>query len=259
MLRHSLFCVGDRMSIRIETLQQLQNPTVLETVLDRLRRTTQPRQFAYKRRCKAIGDKPLLLTAPPGRKLKSSLLRQLRLGTPTYKGIVHREGQQLIFTFKQGVNPTQTARWIAKCMHDAKSPVPLKCIVIRVPSDSKQRPETDPNDTNASVPDFDFPEVEDLPNVDNSLEELEELNPNNIVEAPTLEGLLQQHTSSSIRWLEDAKAQIIQYEHDFDALNATIEDIETRLYGECERIQLDSFEYGVRYSLYRFKPVASTL
>ena len=51
------------MSIRIETLQQLQNPTLLEKVLDRLRRTTQPRQFAYKKRCKVIGDKPLLLTA----------------------------------------------------------------------------------------------------------------------------------------------------------------------------------------------------
>ena len=106
MLRHSLFCVGDRMSIRIETLQQLQNPTVLETVLDRLRRTTQPRQFAYKRRCKAIGDKPLLLTAHPT-ELKSSLLRQMRLGTLSTK-VSYTERVSLIFTFKQGVNPTQT-------------------------------------------------------------------------------------------------------------------------------------------------------
>lgn len=217
------------MSIRIETLQQLQDPALLEQVLDRLRRTTRPRQFAYKKRCKALGDAPLLLTAPPGRKLKSTLLRQLRLGTPTYKGVVHREGQQLIFTFTQTVNPTQTARWIAKCMHDAKSPVPLKCIVIRFPYGTSeiQQGETDLTTSD----DFDLPDIEQLPNVDDTLEELEELNSSNIVETPTLEGLLQKHTSSKkLRWLQETERQIGEYEKASNELTSTIENLETRLY-----------------------------
>ena len=231
------------MSIRIETIEQLQNPALLEKVLDRLRRTTHPRQFAYKKRCKALGDKPLLLTAPPGRKLKSTLLRQLRLGTPTYKGTVHREEQQLIFTFKTSVNPTETARWIAKCMHDAKSPVPLKCIVIRGPSATKEPTEieTTETDTHPETSDLHLPEIEYLPNIDDSLEELEELNSSNISETPTLEILLQQHTSSKkLRWLKETEDQIIQYEQDCTALNSTIEDMETDLYElELERTRLE--------------------
>ena len=92
------------MSIRIETLEQLQNPSLVEQVTDRLRRTTRPRKFIFKVRCKALEDKPILVTAPPGRKVKSSLVRQLRLGTPTLKGVVHREGKVLFFTFTSEVN-----------------------------------------------------------------------------------------------------------------------------------------------------------
>ena len=80
------------MSIRIEKLEQLQNPDLLEKVLDRLRRTTQPRHFAFKRRCK-IWKQTIAANCPARTKGKVFSLRQLRLGTPTYKGIVHREGQ----------------------------------------------------------------------------------------------------------------------------------------------------------------------
>ena len=223
------------MSIRIETLQQLQDPSLVEKVLDRLRRTTQPRQFAYKKRCKALEGKPLLLTAPPGRKVKSSLLRQLRLGTPTLKGVVHREGQQLIFTFTKNVDRTDTARWIAKCMHDAKAPVPLKCIVIHIPSSKNvntvEEQDEQHVETLVSSAEFDLPEIEQLPNIDDSLAELEELNPGNIAESPTLEGLLQKHTSSKkLRWLKETEAQIIRYEKDSNDLNFSIEKIESDLY-----------------------------
>ena len=229
------------MSIRIETIQQLQDPSLVEKVLDRLRRTTQPRQFAYKKRCKVLEGKPLLLTAPPGRKVKSSLLRQLRLGTPTLKGVVHREGQQLIFTFKKDVNRADTARWIAKCMHDAKSPVPLKCIVIRVPSagttDTIEEQEEQHLDTHTTSTEFDLPEVEQLPIIDDAIAELEELNPNNIAESPTLEGLLQKHTSSKkLRWLKETEYQIIQYEQDSNEINSSIEKIESDLY----RLELET-------------------
>ena len=52
-----------------------------------------------------------------------------------------------------------------------RSPVPLKCIVIRLPSDSISPPETDPDDTDVSVLDVDLPEIEQLPDIDNALEE----------------------------------------------------------------------------------------
>ena len=236
------FFVGARMSIRIEKLEQLQNPDVLEKVLDRLRRTTQPRQFAFKKRCKILENKPLLLTAPPGRKVKSSLLRQLRLGTPTYKGIVHREGQQLIFTFTKSVNVTDTARWIAKCMHDAKSPVPLKCIVIRVPDSPDKSVTGQPlkreEDTSTSII---LPEIESLPAIDSSLEEPEDLNLSNLIESPTLEALVVKYTSSKkIRWLTETELQLQQTEQQAITLGSTIEDTEIRLYTlelEMNRLQ----------------------
>lgn len=228
------------MSIRIETLEQLQDPVILEKVLDRLRRTTRPRPFAFKKRCKVLGNVPLLLTAPPGRKIKSSLLRSLRLGTPTQKGIVHREDQRLIFTFTKPVNATETARWIAKCMHNAKSPVPLKCIEIRQPDESTRDPAalSEPSkktDESGLEPEtallHEHDACDSLPPVDPSIEASESLDMPSLWTSDDIEALLIKHTSSKkIKWLQDTNNTIEAIEADINQRIQTIEVIEEELY-----------------------------
>lgn len=249
------------MSIRIETLEQLRDPTILEKVLDRLRRTTHPRPFAFKRRCKVLGDVPLLLTAPPGRKIKSSLLRGLRLGTPTQKGIVHREGQLLIFTFSKPVDATETARWIAKCMHDAKSPVPLKCIEIRQPSqDTLPTPTTtkasqEQKTTNTLkmdtplIDDADF--CDELPPIASELDELESTYTESLCIDPELEEQLLKHTSSKkIKWLRETIDTIQSIEDQTNQITISIEDIEEQLYDiESSIASLEHNLQGSRVSL----------
>lgn len=235
------------MSIRIETLEQLQDPKILENVLDRLRRTTRPRPFAFKKRCKALGDIPLLLTAPPGRKIKSSLLRSLRLGTPTQKGVVHREGPRLIFTFTKPVNASDTARWIAKCMHNAKSPVPLKCIEIRQPNSTTVSASTDTStqtdplspsselDAAGRTLEMDIPFLEsideELPPIDEAFDDPEMPNADHLSASPDIEQLLIEHTSSKkIRWLTETGITIQEMEEDINQLTTQIESIEDILY-----------------------------
>ncbi len=223
------------MSVRIETVEQLQNTKLVEQVLDRLRRTTQPRQFAFKKRCKLLGDKPVLITAPPGRKIKSSLLRELRLGTPTLKGIVHREKQRLIFTFTKKVNVADTTKWIAKCMHDAKSPVPLKCIIIRDPSNANQPIlENTPEPTDKPL---------HIPNADLETEQIDELVPqqddhdeaelglDNISDPPSLDALLQHHISSKkMRWIIETEQALYQWRNELELHTQKGDIAEVRLH-----------------------------
>ena len=157
------------MAVRIETLEQLKNPRLVEQVTDRLRRTTAPRKFIFKVRCKELGDKPVLLSAPPGRKVKSSLVRKLRLGSPTLKGIVHREGKVLYFTFASEVNKKKTQRWLAHFLHKAKSPVPLHSIVILCPSDKKSEGK---EEKRSSKPRTKIPKMEDPPPLVESIIEI---------------------------------------------------------------------------------------
>lgn len=227
------------MSVRIETVEQLQNPKLVEQVLDRLRRTTKPREFAFKKRCKRLGDKPVLITAPPGRKIKSSLLREVRLGTPTLKGVVHREKQRLIFTFTQNVNQSDTATWIAKCLHDAKSPVPLKCIIIRDPSNASQsiventvESQNDPP-LNINNSQFETEQTNDLVSQQNDTDEAE-LGLDNISDPPHLDALLQQHISSKkMRWIVETEQELYQWKNE---LERQIQESDTA------EIQLDTLE-----------------
>ena len=146
------------MSFRIETLEQLKDPVLLEKVTDRLRRTTKARKFIFKIRCKALDGRPVLLSAPPGRKVKSTLVRELRLGTPTLKGVVHREGKILHFTFSSEVNKNKTQRWIAHFLQKTKSPVPLHQILILCPSDLKNdTSKKDVSKTKKTAPKMDEP------------------------------------------------------------------------------------------------------
>ncbi len=235
------------MSVRIETVEQLKNPKLVEQVLDRLRRTTKPRNFAFKKRCKLLDDKPVLITAPPGRKLKSSLLRELRLGSPTLKGVVHREKQQLIFTFSRSVNKSDTAKWIAKCMHDAKSPVPLKCVIIRTPKDldtptdrlnqkEKERTTEDeiPLENNANTSTED---VLSLPEATDENNDEEVLSPTTLNESPSLEALIATHTSSKkIRWIEDAEKQVKLLEQQQSTEIDKVETLEEQISETQEQI-----------------------
>ena len=146
------------MSFRIETLEQLKDSALLEKVTDRLRRTTKARKFIFKIRCKELDGKPVLLSAPPGRKVKSSLIRELRLGTPTLKGVIHREGKILHFTFSSEVNKSKTQRWIAHFLHKAKAPVPLHQILILCPSDlKKNKTKKSGSKTKTAIPKMDDP------------------------------------------------------------------------------------------------------
>jgi hypothetical protein len=240
------------MSIRIETIEQLRDSSLVEKVLDRLRRTTNPRNFAFKKRCKVLDGKPVLITAPPGRKVKSSLLRNLRLGTPTLKGIVHREQQTLVFTFNKDVNKSDTARWISKCMHDAKSPVPLKHIIILGPKDKNSAPMTDeaplPQSSSEENPktalehgdpilDQEIEEIEEeikhtTPfNVDfEEEEEIEVLSTETLREPSTLDELAVKHISSKkITWLEDTEFTIQNLENQIQSVNERLEMIEEQL------------------------------
>lgn len=253
MFRHGLFYVGGTMSIRIETLEQLQDPKILENVLDRLRRTTRPRPFAFKKRCKALGDIPLLLTAPPGRKIKSSLLRSLRLGTPTQKGVVHREGQRLIFTFTTPVNASDTARWIAKCMHNAKSPVPLKCIEIRQPNEDSMDNSTmnppsyeaiDTNRLELETPLFEGT-CESLPPIDPDLDASESINIPSLATSDEVQALLIKHTSSKkIKWLRETAEIIQSLENRINQMTLTIEELEEQLYGV--ELSIESFKHQLK-------------
>ena len=209
------------MSVRIETIEQLQDSSLVEKVLDRLRRTTKPRNFAFKKRCKLLDGKPVLITAPPGRKVKSSLLRKLRLGTPTLKGIVHREKQELIFTFKKDVNKSDTARWISKCMHDAKSPVPLKHIIILGPNDSRELTIDASLPEPSSTPQYDVVDsshhdVEHTFDIESAVHEEDDqeiLSSNTLLEPASLDDLFIQHISSKkIQWLKDTEQNIEQFE-----------------------------------------------
>ena len=71
-------------------------------------------------------------------------------------------------------------------MHDARSPVPLKCIVIRVSSETEENNCTEPMETELglSAESIILPEIENLPDIDSSLEEPEEINPTNIADPP---------------------------------------------------------------------------
>ena len=227
------------MSVRIETIEQLQDSSLVEKVLDRLRRTTKPRQFAFKKRCKLLDGKPVLITAPPGRKVKSSLLRKLRLGTPTLKGVVHREQQALIFTFKQDVNKSDTARWIAKCMHDAKSPVPLKYIIILGPKDTKMKATEGNKASDSSNPgvlvlieDNDVSTSNSIPDetdVERHTEEVDEeiLSPETLLEPSSLDELLHQHISSKkMLWLKETEQRIERLERIIQDQGNILEQLE---------------------------------
>ncbi len=234
------------MSVRIETVEQLQNPKLVEQVLDRLRRTTKPRNFAFKKRCKLLGDKPVLITAPPGRKLKSSLLRELRLGSPTLKGVVHREKQRLIFTFSRSVNKNDTAKWIAKCMHDAKSPVPLKCVIIRTPKDEisptdlpsvqtepSQDEQTAFEETKNAFIDNDTP----LPVASDEDNDEEILSPTTLHESPSLETLIAKHTSSKkMGWIREAEQQIDSLEQQLSIESSKLDTLEEQISDVQEQI-----------------------
>jgi len=246
------------MSVRIETIEQLQDSSLVEKVLDRLRRTTKPRQFAFKKRCKLLDGKPVLITAPPGRKVKSSLLRKLRLGTPTLKGVVHREQQALIFTFKQDVNKSDTARWIAKCMHDAKSPVPLKYIIILGPKDTKMKATEGNKASDSSNPgvlvlieDNDVSTSNSIPDetdVERHTEEVDEeiLSPETLLEPSSLDELLHQHISSKkMLWLKETEQRIERLERIIQDQGNILEQLELSLHQQEESIrdldiQLDS-------------------
>ena len=253
------------MSVRIETIEQLQDSNLVEKVLDRLRRTTKPRQFAFKKRCKLLDGKPVLITAPPGRKVKSSLLRKLRLGTPTLKGVVYREQQALIFTFKQDVNKSDTARWIAKCMHDAKSPVPLKYIIIVGPKDktsnlvlsepsmplssSKENPHTSNTILNSEESVFNSEREQEIDhhttfNIDleGEDEEDEVLSTDTLREPSTLDELMSKHISSKkIKWLENTESTIQNLEHQIQSMNTQLEMIEEKLnQTQTEQISLEN-------------------
>lgn len=115
--------------IRIETIEQLRNSTLMEEVIDRFRRATQPMNFVFFVRCKQLGG-PLLIPAPPGRRVKSELVRLLKKGNPApYTGTMTRHERKLHFHLDRDPSDS-TKRKLVQHLARVGSPVPLSDIVF---------------------------------------------------------------------------------------------------------------------------------
>ncbi|MEC8276607.1 MAG: hypothetical protein VX026_02760, partial [Myxococcota bacterium] len=75
-------------------------------------RSVKPVKFAFKVRCTARESGPVFIVARVGRRVKRSLLKPMKAGSPWVKGTVHREGADLIFTVQKNTNKSLMARKI---------------------------------------------------------------------------------------------------------------------------------------------------
>ena len=97
--------------------------------------------FAFKKRCRFMDGKPLLIVAPAGKKVKGSLLRATRVGSKTIRGWMYKEDKYLIIETKEAsasdANNKKIARYIYAALSKYKVRVPLKSIIVRNPNAPK--------------------------------------------------------------------------------------------------------------------------
>ena len=131
---------------RIETIEELKNSVLMETVIDRFRRATQPMKFVFFVRCKQLGG-PVLIPAPPGRKVKSDLIRLLKKGNPVpYKGTMTRHDRKLHFRLDREPS-SSVKRKLVQHLARVGSPVPSSDIVLT----SRSRETSTPSDRGPSI------------------------------------------------------------------------------------------------------------
>ncbi len=122
------------MAIHFKSIEDLTDTAQMKAAIKQLRRQSKPAAFAFKARCEALGGEPLLILAPPGRRVDPGLLRQVRSGSRTVTGVVQREGQELVFTVEEQVSTKRMATLIAKVAAACKARIPRRRIRIVTPS-----------------------------------------------------------------------------------------------------------------------------
>lgn len=119
----------------IEKYSDLDDFSLMRAEYKRAIRSVKPLKFVFKVRCTDRESGPVLIIARTGRKVKRSLLKPMKAGSPWVKGTVYREGADLIFSIQKNTNKTLMARKIYQILTEFKSRIPLRNILIITPKD----------------------------------------------------------------------------------------------------------------------------
>lgn len=120
-----------------KTLEEMKDANRMRASLKRLRKTDRQTAFLFKISCDALGGKPLLWVAEPGRPLNAQLIKVVNRGSTSIRGTVCREDGELVFSTRSQVNTDKMARTIARIATQYSANIPLQRIKILTPKDNR--------------------------------------------------------------------------------------------------------------------------
>ncbi|MEC7986597.1 MAG: hypothetical protein VX278_15630 [Myxococcota bacterium] len=129
----------------INEVAELNNFDQMRFWMRRGTRSKRKSPFVFKQRCKHMGDTPLLIIGPAGKKIKGSLVRAVRIGSKTIKGWLYRENKNLIIETKDlesEADQNKARRYLYAVLGKYNVRIPLKSIVFRNPTENRVEAKT---------------------------------------------------------------------------------------------------------------------